>query len=266
MVRHPAVAGQFYPADPSALRRMIEAYLEPGRQRLARAAICPHAGYIYSGPVAGAVYSRLVIPEDVVIIGPNHHGLGEPAALMAEGRWEMPFGPVEINSSLAELLLEESQVVADDPRAHLYEHSLEVQVPFIQYLRPEVKIVPLCLSWLHYPECEEIGLAVARAIKAWAQPVLIVASTDMTHYESQEIAKAKDGLAVEKILALDPRGLLETVAANRISMCGVIPTTVALIAAKALGARKAELIRYATSGDITGDYAQVVGYAGLIVE
>ena len=267
LVRHPAVAGQFYPADPLALRRMVESYLDPQAPKTqARMAICPHAGYIYSGPVAGAVYSRLLIPEEVIILGPNHHGLGEPAAIMPAGVWEMPFGPVEISAPLAELILDESQILSEDHQAHLYEHSLEVQVPFLQYLRPEVKIVPICLSWLRYNECEEIGLALARAIRAWGRPTLIVSSTDMTHYESQEMAKVKDSLALERILALDPRGLLETVATNRISMCGVIPTTVGLIAARALGAQKAELVRYATSGDITGDYSQVVGYAGLIVE
>jgi len=180
----------------------------------------------------------------------------------------MPLGPVPINETLAESILKASTSgvkIKDDPGAHAMEHSIEVQVPFLQFLRPEVSIVPIALSHLAYDVCKEIGRALVQGIQDYGKEVLLVASTDMTHYESQESARAKDELAIDRILDLDPEGLHETVSRHRISMCGVIPTTIVLEACKVLGAGKAELVRYATSGDVTGDYAQVVGYAGFIV-
>ncbi len=266
MVRLPAVAGRFYEADPSLLQREIEAYLIPGLPKEeAIAAVCPHAGYMYSGHVAGAVYSRLIIPDQVVILGPNHTGLGAPAAIMTRGQWQMPFGPVPIASKLATRILSLSQVLEDDAEAHLYEHSLEVQVPFLQYLNPRVSIVPICLSALPLEALEDIGLAIARAVSEAEEPTLLVASTDMSHYVPHEVAKAKDALAIERILLLDHLGLLEVVKRERISMCGVYPTAATIVAARALGARKGELVKYATSGEVSGDFYQVVGYAGIII-
>lgn len=266
MIRMPAVAGRFYEAKPASLKREIEAYIVPGQpEEKAVAVVCPHAGYLYSGHVAGAVYSRVVIPDTVIILGPNHTGLGHPAALMAEGTWQMPFGPVEIASELARIILQNSQVLAEDIQAHLYEHSLEVQVPFLQYFNPGVRIVPICLSMLSLPEIEDIGQAIAQGLRLYNQEVLLVASTDMSHYVPHDIAKKKDALAIEKIIELDHIGLLEVVAQEKISMCGVIPTAAALVAAKHLGARRGHLVRYATSGEISGDFYQVVGYAGLII-
>ena len=266
MVRLPAVAGRFYEANPSLLRREIESYLIPGLPKEAAiAAVCPHAGYMYSGHVAGAVYSRLIIPDKVVILGPNHTGLGAPAAIMTQGEWHMPFGPVPIAQELASEILSTSQVLVEDVEAHLYEHSLEVQVPFLQYLNPRLEIVPICLSMLPIEALEEVGLALAKAISAYPEPVLMVASTDMSHYVPHEVAKEKDALAIERILALDHLGLLEVVKRERISMCGVYPTAATIVAAKALGAREGELVKYATSGEVSGDFYQVVGYAGLII-
>ncbi len=266
MVRLPAVAGRFYEANPSLLKREIEAYLIPGLPKEAAiAAVCPHAGYMYSGHVAGAVYSRLIIPDKVVILGPNHTGLGAPAAIMTQGEWHMPFGPVPIAQELAAEILNLSQVLVDDVEAHLYEHSLEVQVPFLQYLNPRLEIVPICLSMLPTQAIEEVGLALAKAISTYPEPVLMVASTDMSHYVPHEVAKEKDALAIERILALDHLGLLEVVKRERISMCGVYPTAATIVAAKALGAREGELVKYATSGEVSGDFYQVVGYAGLII-
>ncbi|NPB08906.1 MAG: AmmeMemoRadiSam system protein B [Thermodesulfobacteria bacterium] len=266
MIRMPAVAGRFYEANPELLKREIETYLKIREPReMVIGAVCPHAGYMYSGHVAGEVYGRIIVPDTVVIMGPNHTGLGQPAAIMASGVWQMPFGPVEIDEELARLILAESQVLEDDAQAHLYEHSLEVQVPFLQYLNPRVRIVPICLSMLSLPEIEDIGLATARAISQYGAPVLLVASTDMSHYVPHSVAKEKDMMAIQRILELDHVGLIEVVVREKISMCGVVPTAATLVAAKGLGARGGELVKYATSGEITGDFYQVVGYAGIII-
>lgn len=269
MARIPAVANMFYPGDKERLREQVDSFVRPAPEpKKVMAAISPHAGYMYSGGVAGAVFSQISIQEAVVIIGPNHRGMGANVALDTTGTWEMPFGSVPINKALAESILKVSTSVVkieDDPGAHTMEHSIEVQVPFLQFLRPEVSIVPIGVSHLTYNACQEIGQALVQGIKDFGKEVLLVASTDMTHYESQETAKAKDKMAIDRILDLDPKGLYETVSRHGISMCGVIPTTIVLEACKVLGADRAELVQYATSGDVTGDYAQVVGYAGFIV-
>jgi AmmeMemoRadiSam system protein B len=269
MSRQPAVANMFYPGDRGRLKEQLNTFVRPVREpRRVFGAISPHAGYMYSGGVAGAVFSQIRIPDAVVLLGPNHRGLGANVALSASGRWDMPSGPVPINETLAECILKVSTSgvkIEDDPEAHVMEHSIEVQVPFLQFLRPEVSIVPIALSHLTYDACQEIGRALVQGIQEYGKEVLLVASTDMTHYESQKSAKVKDELAINRILGLDPKGLHETVVRHGISMCGVIPTTIVLEACKMLGAVKAELIQYTTSGDVTGDYAQVVGYAGFIV-
>jgi len=267
MVRQPAVANQFYPGSEQGLKKEISARMKEGQEReKVLAVVSPHAGYIYSGGVAGSVFSVAEIPNDVIVMGPNHHGLGSSYAVMTEGTWQMPAGEVLINEQLADLLIEESRYLEPDTQAHIQEHSVEVQLPFIQYIRPQITFVPIVLGRADYRICEEIGTAIARAVKQYGKPVLLVASTDMTHYESQQSANRKDQLAIEKIESLDPAGLLDTVTSNNITMCGVIPTTITLIAAKELGATKARLIQYATSGDVSGDYSYVVGYAGLIIQ
>ena len=268
MSRTPAVANMFYPGDTRRLKEQLHSFVKPvAEPRKVLAAISPHAGYMYSGGVAGAVFSQIRIPQAAVILGPNHRGIGAPVALAASGTWDMPLGPVPINAALAGLLLQAlpHSTIKDDPQAHTMEHSIEVQIPFLQVLRSDVSIVPIALSHLRYPSCREIGQALAKGVQDYGNEVLLVASTDMTHYESQEVARSQDQLAIEQILALDAKGLYETVARHNISMCGVIPTTIVLTACKELGATKAELVQYATSGDVTGDYAQVVGYAGFIV-
>ena len=268
MSRTPAVANMFYPGDTHRLKEQLHSFVKPvAEPRTVLAAISPHAGYMYSGGVAGAVFSQIRIPQAVVILGPNHRGIGAPVALAASGTWDMPLGPVPINAALAGLLLQAlpHSTIKDDPQAHTMEHSIEVQIPFLQVLRSDVSIVPIALSHLRYPSCQEIGQSLAKGVQDYGKEVLLVASTDMTHYESQDVARSQDQLAIEQILALDAEGLYETVARHNISMCGVIPTTIVLAACKALGATKAELIQYATSGDVTGDYAQVVGYAGFVV-
>lgn len=267
MIRTPAVASQFYPGDPSTLQRTLQAMVpeSPGPEKKALAAVCPHAGYIYSGAVTGQTLARLDIPSTCIILGPNHHGRGVEAALMASGIWRMPMGDVAINEKVAQDILANSQVIREDARAHELEHSLEVQVPFLQYLQPELSIVPLCLSLLSYDDCKEIGSALAQAVSAAREKILLVASTDMSHYESRESASRKDKMAIDRILDLDPEGLYNTVFGNRISMCGIIPATITLIAALKLGGQQAELVKYTDSGEVSGDIDQVVGYAGLIL-
>lgn len=268
MSRIPAVANMFYPGNAEELRRQLTAFVTPVPEpRQAIAAVSPHAGYVYSGGVAGAVFSRIHVPRTVVILGPNHRGIGAPVALQSQGAWDMPLGSVSIDEPLAQELLDAlADQAEEDPRAHAMEHSLEVQVPFLQLLQPALQIVPFSLSHIGYEACERLGKTLAPVLADRAEPVLLLASTDMSHYVSQETAKAKDQLAIDRILALDPEGLYTTVADHRISMCGFVPTTVALTAAKALGATRAELVQYATSGDVSGDYAQVVGYAGFIID
>jgi AmmeMemoRadiSam system protein B len=267
MIREPRVANQFYPGRDRDLKEDLSGRIkEVEKKETVLALVSPHAGYVYSGDVAGAVYSIAEIPNDVVVMGPNHHGLGAPFSVMAKGTWRMPSGDIQINQKLAQLMVGESRWLRADDQAHINEHSVEVQLPFIHYVQPALKFVPVVLSTADYQTCEEIGSAIARAIKSYGEPVVIVASTDMTHYESQESAQQKDQFAMERILAMDPSGLLDTVFRNNISMCGVIPTTVTLIAAKQLGATKARKIAYATSGDVSGDYSYVVGYAGFIIQ
>lgn len=266
MIRKPAVAGRFYPSSPDAIKRQIKEFIvEPEEKIDARGIISPHAGYIYSGAVAGAVYSHINIPEVVIILGPNHTGLGETVSIITSGEWELPFGNVKINDSLANAILSYSRYIRDDNIGHLHEHSLEVQIPFIQYFKKHFEIVPISMMTMDYEICEDVGVAISEAVKKSAKTSLIIASTDMTHYESHESAKSKDKKAIEQILKLDPKSLFDTVKKNNISMCGIAPSTAMLIACKNLGANEAKLIKYMTSGDVSGDYDQVVGYAGLII-
>jgi AmmeMemoRadiSam system protein B len=266
MIRKPAVGGRFYPLSPEAIKRQIKEFAVEVKEKVdVKGIVSPHAGYVYSGAVAGAVYSNINIPENIIILGPNHTGMGETASLMASGEWSMPNGNVKINSALANEIISNSQYIKDDSLGHLHEHSLEVQIPFIQYFRKDFEIVPITIMTTDYELCEDIGKAISETINEYGKPVLIIASSDMTHYESQNSANIKDRKAIEQILKLDPKGLFDTVMKNNITMCGIAPTTAMLIACKNLGAKEARLIKYMTSGDVSGDYEQVVGYAGLIV-
>lgn len=266
MIRQPAVAGQFYPGNGEKLRAEMEhlVAVAPSREK-ALGVIAPHAGYIYSGTVAGELYGAVEVPRDVIILGPNHHGIGAPAALYARGEWLTPLGRVPVNTRLAELVMQHAPLVAEDTTAHHYEHSLEVQVPFLQFVRPDVTITPLCLGFGDFASCRALGTGIARAIREYGGETLIVASSDMTHYESADAARAKDNQAIAEALALKPEGLLKVCRERQITMCGVIPTTVMLVAVLELGATRARLLRYATSGDVTGDNRQVVAYAALTV-
>lgn len=233
--------------------------------------ICPHAGWMYSGRVAGEVYS-LISPADVyILLGPNHTGFGKRVSLFYEGEWEAPFGNVEVNAKISELILKKSEFVEKDFEAHIKEHSLEVQIPFLQYIaKKKFTIVPITIMSDSYQVCKDVGMSVASAIKDYKkvspeEKVVIISSTDMTHYEQYNYAKKLDSLAIEKILELDDKGLYDTVVSYGITMCGVVPTVATIIASKALLATSSKLVKYQTSGDVSGDYEQVVGYAGLIV-
>jgi len=266
MQREPAVANQFYPGDPRTLRQTLDRLIPTNKAKEpALAVVSPHAGYIYSGAVAGETFASVDLPKDIIVMGPNHHGYGPAVSLMPDGSWQMPSGNVPINHALARQILAHSSNVEADTLAHRFEHSLEVQIPFLQYLRPDFTLTPLVVSHLSLGACREVGEALAAAIEAYANPVLIVASSDMTHYESRQSATSKDSLAIKHIEALDPEGLYKTVTDNRISMCGIMPATIALIAALRLGATKAKLVRYTDSGETSGDTEQVVGYAGIVI-
>jgi MEMO1 family protein len=266
MVRQPAVAGQFYPEDGKKLRMELDKYVVfADRTEKALGIIAPHAGYIYSGSVAGQVYGQVTVPSCVIILGPNHHGLGAQAALYPEGEWLTPLGTARINTPLAELVRKHASIVQEDTTAHHYEHSLEVQLPFLQYVRPDVSIVPICLGFGDYSSCVALGSGIAGAIGEYCNEVLIVASSDMTHYEPAAVARRKDNDALREILALNPEGLLKVCRDKGITMCGVIPATVMLLAALQMGASQAKLVSYATSGDVTGENQQVVAYAALTV-
>jgi AmmeMemoRadiSam system protein B len=267
MIRDPIVAGQFYPSSPSSLVDQISKFIDkkaPKEEVIG--VVSPHAGYMYSGAVAGATMSRIKFKDIFIIMGPNHTGYGKPFSIMSEGTWRTPLGGVEIDSQLGRQILAESQNLEQDQVAHLYEHSIEVQIPFLQYLKQDFKIVPIVLSHAPRAVYKEIGKAIAKAIKELKAEVVIIASSDMTHYEPQESAKKKDTQAINAILELNEDELLNRIEKLNISMCGYAPTVTLISAAKELGAKRAELVRYQTSGDVTGDYSSVVGYAGIIVK
>jgi AmmeMemoRadiSam system protein B len=265
VIRSSAVAGTFYSADAETLRRSVQGFLSDAPQCTAVGAVVPHAGYLYSGAVAGEVYSHIRLPEVCVILSPNHTGRGAEASIMCRGSWETPLGKMVVDEALALAILERSQLMQEDSAAHLREHSVEVQLPFLQVLGTTV-FVPITLMALGFKQCAAMAEDMAGAIRESGRSVVLIASSDMTHYESHDAATRKDRLALDRVEALDPQGLYETVRQQRISMCGVIPTTIMLLAAKALGATRARTVRYATSGEVSGDFAQVVGYAGVIVE
>ena len=266
MIRNSVVAGQFYPESASQLKAMIKQMVdEKAAKEEVIGLVSPHAGYIYSGPVAGRVISRIKFKDTFVIIGPSHTGRGEPLSIMTEGTWKTPLGEVEIDSELAEQILATSSHLAEDYQAHQYEHSIEVQIPFLQYFKSDIKLVPIVLAYSTGAIYKEIGREIARAIKELNKGVVIIASSDMTHYEPQESAQRKDNQAIEAMLDLNEDELLRRVDKLNISMCGYAPVASLISAAKQLGATGAELVRYQTSGDTTGDYSSVVGYAGIII-
>lgn len=273
-IRQPAVAGRFYPGNAQLLRAEVETFTtaraaagqEAAEPKItAIGCIVPHAGYVYSGAVAGAVYRRLQLPRRCVILCPNHTGKGEPLAIMSEGGWHTPLGDVTIDTELAKSLKAAFPLLSEDQEAHRYEHALEVQLPFLQVLKPGIQFVPITVGTSNLEVLSALGKVIATALAKLPEPALVIASSDMNHYESDDVTRVKDHRAIDQILALDPRGLYDTVREGDISMCGYGPATIMLTATRQLGATQAELIRYATSGDVSGDRDMVVGYAGIAV-
>jgi len=273
MIREPAVAGRFYPRNAAQLERGVRQFISPADAAgpapppLVRALGCivPHAGYMYSGAVAGAVFARLELPRRFVILGPRHYPEGAPLAILSEGAWRTPLGDARLDSGLAAALARACPLLREDAVAHATEHAIEVELPFLQQMAPEFQFVPIALGTDRFQAFEELGRAVAAVIAAESEPVLILASSDMNHYESDRITRQKDARAIERIVALDPRGLFDVVRRESISMCGYGPAVTMLVAAKQLGATRAELVRYATSAEVSGDYDRVVGYAGITI-
>jgi MEMO1 family protein len=266
MIREAAVAGQFYPADAGELSATIRACLKPGQiLEEAKGIVAPHAGYIYSGPVAGAVYGAVRLPARFILLGPNHTGRGRALSLYPSGQWRTPLGSVTVDEELNRSLAQECRLLAEDTAAHIREHSIEVQVPFLQLLAGNLRFAAICVGTTDYASLEALGHALARVIKASAEPVLIIASSDMSHYETAAAATRKDRLAIEKIEQLDPQGLYRTIFEKDVSMCGFAPAVAMLTACNDLGASGGRLIRYATSGDVSGDFDRVVGYAGIVI-
>jgi AmmeMemoRadiSam system protein B len=267
MIRKAVAAGRFYPGSASEIRKMMETLVDKTtKKEEVIGLLMPHAGYPYSGPVAGATISKVKFKDTFIIMGPSHTGLGKPFSIMTEGAWRTPLGEVEIDSELGKKLLATSDYLREDETAHLHEHAVEVQIPFLQYLRSDIKIVPIILAYATADIYKAIGRDIATAIKETEGKAVIIASGDMTHYEPQEVAEEKDNQAIKAMLKLDEDELTRKYQELDISMCAYGPAVCLISAAKELGATRAELVKYQTSGDTTGDYSSVVGYAGIIIK
>ena len=266
MRRSPAVAGQFYHKDPSRLTQQIEQYIDKksGKED-AIGIVVPHAGLIYSGAVAGAVYSSINFPGTFLMLGPNHTGIGPQISIMDTGEWEVPTGTLRIDKKLASRILLNPTGVTRDTQAHTFEHSLEVQIPFMTYFSKEVNIVPIAIRLASLNECSALGELIANAVKSVDYPVTILASSDMSHNLPDKTVRLKDKKAIDKILDINPEGLYDSVNKDKISMCGCLPTIVMLSASTLLGAKTAHLVKYMTSSEVSGDYDNAVGYAGIIL-
>ncbi len=267
MLRLPAVAGRFYPSDPRELTALIQKYTstEPAQLRIAaRACLVPHAGYVYSGHVAGAVLARIALPRKVIILGVRHYPRGEPAAILSSGAWRTPLGDARIDDALAEALKKACPPLREDSEAHSTEHSLEVQLPFLQVLAPDFTFVPVALGTVRFESLVSVGEAIGRVLESSKENVLLLTTSDLNHYEDDATTRSKDRKAIEQLLALEPRGLYDACRNEEISMCGLGPAVATLTALNALGAKKPELVKYATSADVSGDRDTVVGYAGMI--
>lgn len=264
-VRAPAVAGTFYPAQAEQLRRDLDKLIPAARKERAVALVAPHAGYAYSGRVAGAAYGRVEIPRDVVILCFNHHGAGADFAVWPDGAWRTPLGDAPVNAELARRIKEAFLPADFDEAGHGDEHSGEVQVPFLQRLRPDVRIAPVALSVGHDAKSVAQLRAFGKALAGVEGDFLVVASTDLNHYEDQKTTVEKDQAVIRAVEALDEEALVEAVRTREVSMCGVAPTVAAIAFAKARGATKAGLVAHATSGDVSGEYDRVVGYAGMVI-
>ena len=266
MIRKPAVAGQFYPGTEASLKKEL-ARLIPKNITVKNAfgVMLPHAGYVYSGQVAGATLSSVNISEDIIILGPNHTGYGKPFSIMSDGAWSTPLGEAKINNELAKTILDKSDLVEEDATAHIYEHSIEVELPLIQYLKNSFSFVPIAIAGADIEDYKRLGNQLSCAVSEFNKDVLLIASSDMTHYEPHDAAEKKDSMAINSILKLDIDELMGNLTKYDISMCGYAPVCVMLACAKKLGATAGKLIKYQTSGDVSGDKSSVVGYAGIVI-
>lgn len=269
MDRQPIVSGQFYPGSSEALSRQVEEYIkqgEPAAEKRTLLAMVPHAGYPFSGPTAGKVMAEANLSDRLLLLGPNHSGRGRALAVWPEGTWKTPMGGLKVDSGLADALFEAEPRLKRDYEAHMYEHSLEVVVPFIESVRPEARILPVCVAEHRLEVLFSVAENIAGVLSKSSEPISIVVSSDMSHYVSHQSAKERDFMALQAIEAMDPKALAETVRRENITMCGVLPMTLGLAVAKAMGAQSSRVVDYSTSGDASGDYERVVGYAGVLVE
>lgn len=269
MLRQPAVAGQFYPANAQELANMVRRFTQQRSMKTkerVKACLVPHAGYVYSGSVAGAVLARIEIPQRVIVLGVRHYPRGENVAILSEGAWRTPLKDAPIDAPLAQKCKDECVLLKEDAVAHQQEHSLEVQLPFLQVLSPEFNFVPIALGTIRLEELQKIGETIGRVITSSKEEILLLTTSDMNHYEDDATTRKKDAKAVAQLEAMDPGGLFDTCRTESISMCGLGPAVAMLFALRALGATRAETVQYATSAAVSGDYRRVVGYAGMIFD
>lgn len=255
----------WYPAQPAILNRQLQQFSDNAEISpvVACGVMSPHAGYRYSGSVAGALYSSVVVPDVVVVLAVNHRGFGHSAAVWNGGDWEIPGSKVPVNRTLSAEIVQQCPYVTGDTSAHIAEHSAELQLPFLHYHNPNVTVAIICLKLLRKNQCIELGIALGELLTKVAPDALIVASSDLNHYEDQQTTLTKDQWVIDRMLALDPDGLYDEVSQRDVSMCGFVPATVTLAACRTLGATRATLIRHTTSADVSGDTDTVVGYAGI---
>jgi AmmeMemoRadiSam system protein B len=267
VLRLPAVAGRFYPSNPAELTATIHRLteIEPTREALTvKACLVPHAGYLYSGAVAGAIFSRIRLPQKILILGVRHYPRGEPAAILSSGAWRTPLGDVPIDESLARALRAACPLLREDSVAHSQEHSLEVQLPFLQVLAPGFMFVPVALGTVRFEDLVTVGEAVGRVLAESSEEILLLTTSDLNHYQDDATTRVKDRKAIERLLELDARGLYDTCRNEQISMCGLGPAVAMITGLRAIGVTHAELVRYATSADVSRDLGAVVGYASMI--
>jgi AmmeMemoRadiSam system protein B len=265
-VREARFAGSWYPGERAELEEFFAQNVPSAKPEPAIAVMAPHAGFVYSGKIAGETYARVQVPETAVVLCPNHRVPPPVLAVWAKGEWRTPLGAIPVDEALAAALSKEFRGLRADTFPHEKEHAVELQLPFLQHAQRDLRVVPIVVGIDRREEIREFGEALARAVRAHDRRVLLVASSDMNHYESAAIAERKDRLALERVLALEPDALLDTVDEHDISMCGVRPTAVVLHAARALGAKRARLVRHGHSGETSGDTSSVVGYAGVTID
>jgi len=269
MLRQPAVAGQFYPANPQELHNLVRQLVQQNPQKKkerVKACLVPHAGYVYSGGVAGAVFARIEIPQKVIVLGVRHFPRGANAAILSDGSFRTPLGDALIDTHLAEKCKEECPLLKEDEVAHSQEHSLEVQLPFLQVLAPEFQFVPIALGTIRFEELQKVGETIARAVVSSPEEVFLLATSDLNHYEDDITTHKKDQKAISQLEAMSPQGLYESCRRESISMCGLGPAVAMLFALRTLGATRAETVEHATSARVSGDYRRVVGYVGMIFD